>query len=70
MKSYRELIENNHSNFRRKNLKFGTWLLFNDVPLMDIINKYGTPWNLRTCPRIGENIRFVQATFQAALERV
>ena len=43
MKSYRELIE---QTFEFPQEEFKVWeheLLFNDVPLMDIIKQYGTP---------------------------
>ncbi|NJN41347.1 MAG: arginine decarboxylase [Flammeovirgaceae bacterium] len=69
MKSYRELIE---QTFEFPQEEFKVWeheLLFNDVPVMDIIKEYGTPLKLTYLPRISENIRFVQATFNNALER-
>jgi arginine decarboxylase len=69
MKSYRELIEQTFE-FPQKEFKVRDHeLLFNDVPLMDIIKKYGTPLKLTYLPRISENIRFVQATFNSAMER-
>ncbi|HZX74867.1 MAG TPA: arginine decarboxylase, partial [Cyclobacteriaceae bacterium] len=69
MKSYRELIE---QSFEFPQEEFKVWeheLLFNDVPLMDIIKQYGTPLKLTYLPKISENIRFVQATFNSAIER-
>jgi len=69
MKSYRELIE---QTFEFPQEEFKVWeheLLFNDVPLMDIIKQYGTPLKLTYLPRISENIRFVQATFNKAIEK-
>jgi len=69
MKSYRELIEQTFE-FPQKEFKVRDHeLLFNDVPLMDIIKEYGTPLKLTYLPRISENIRFVQATFLNALEK-
>lgn len=69
MKSYRELIEQTFE-FPQKEFKVRDHeLLFNDVPLMDIIKEYGTPLKLTYLPRISENIRFVQATFNNALEK-
>ena len=69
MKSYRELIEQTFE-FPQKEFKVRDHeLLFNDVPLMDIIKEYGTPLKLTYLPRISENIRFVQATFKSAMER-
>lgn len=69
MKSYRELIEQTFE-FPQKEFKVREHeLLFNDVPLMDIIKQYGTPLKITYLPRISENIRFVQATFNNAMER-
>ncbi|MEO5602650.1 MAG: arginine decarboxylase [Cyclobacteriaceae bacterium] len=69
MKSYRELIEQTFE-FPQKEFKVREHeLLFNDVPLVEIIKQYGTPLKLTYLPRISENIRFVQATFNNAIER-
>jgi arginine decarboxylase len=69
MKSYRELIEQTFE-FPQKEFKVREHeLLFNDVPLMDIIKQYGTPLKITYLPRISENIRYVQATFNNAMER-
>lgn len=69
MKSYRELIEQTFE-FPQKEFKVRDHeLLFNDVPVMDIIKQYGTPLKLTYLPRISENIRYVQATFNSAIEK-
>jgi arginine decarboxylase len=69
MKSYRDLIEQTFE-FPQKEFKVRDHeLLFNDVPLMDIIKQYGTPLKLTYLPRISENIRSVQAIFNNALEK-
>ncbi|NBW37321.1 MAG: arginine decarboxylase, partial [Cytophagia bacterium] len=69
MKSYRDLIEQTFE-FPQKEFKVRDHeLLFNDVPLMDIVKQYGTPLKLTYLPRISENIRYVQATFQNAMEK-
>jgi arginine decarboxylase len=69
MKSYRDLIEQTFE-FPQKEFKVREHeLLFNDVPLMDIIKQYGTPLKLTYLPRISENIRSVQAIFQNSLEK-
>ncbi|MFD0999082.1 arginine decarboxylase [Ohtaekwangia kribbensis] len=69
MKSYRELIEQTFE-FPQKEFKVRDHeLLFNDVPLMDIIKQYGTPLKLTYLPRISENIRSVQAIFNNALTK-
>jgi len=69
MKIYRELIEQTFE-FPQKEFKVRDHeLLFNDVPLMDIIKEYGTPLKLTYLPRISENVRSVQATFNNALQK-
>jgi arginine decarboxylase len=69
MKSYRELIEQTFE-FPQKEFKVRDHeLLFNDVPLMDIIKQYGTPLKLTYLPRISENIRSIQAIFNNALQK-
>lgn len=69
MKSYRDLIEQTFE-FPQKEFKVREHeLLFNDVPLMDIIKQYGTPLKLTYLPRISENIRSTQALFRSALEK-
>ena len=58
MKSYRELIEQTFE-FPQKEFKVRDHeLLFNDVPLMDVIKQYGTPLKISYLPRVSENIRF------------
>lgn len=69
MKSYRELIEQTFEFPQREFKVRDHELLFNDVPLMDIIRQYGTPLKVTYLPRISENIRFAQATFKNAMER-
>ena len=69
MKSYRDLIEQTFE-FPQKEFKVREHeLLFNDVPLMDIIKEYGTPLKITYLPRISENIRYVKATFNNAIEK-
>lgn len=69
MKSYRDLIEQTFE-FPQKEFKVREHeMLFNDVPLMDIIKEYGTPLKLTYLPRISENIRSVQAIFNNALQK-
>ncbi len=69
MKSYRELIEQTFEFPQREFKVRDHELLFNDVPLMDIIREYGTPVKITYLPKISENIRFAQATFSNAMER-
>ncbi|MBS1952430.1 MAG: Biosynthetic arginine decarboxylase [Cytophagales bacterium] len=69
MKSYRELIEQTFEFPQREFKVRDHELLFNDVPLMDIIKQYGTPLRFTYLPRISENIRFAQTAFTNAMER-
>ncbi|MCE2995583.1 MAG: arginine decarboxylase [Cyclobacteriaceae bacterium] len=69
MKSYRDLIEQTFE-FPQKEFKVRSHeLLFNDVPLMDIIKQYGTPLKITYLPKISENIRYAKAAFNNAMER-
>lgn len=69
MKSYRELIEQTFEFPQREFKVRDHELLFNDVPLMDVIREYGTPLKITYLPKISENIRFAQASFNNAIER-
>jgi len=69
MKSYRELIEQTFEFPQREFKVREHELLFNDVPLMDIIKQYGTPLRITYLPRISENIRYAQSAFTNAMER-
>ncbi len=44
-------------------------LLFHDLSLMDLIEKYGTPLKLSFLPKISENIQKAKAMFNAAMQR-
>ncbi|MEM7108617.1 MAG: arginine decarboxylase [Bacteroidota bacterium] len=44
-------------------------LLFNEVPLMDIIDEYGTPLKLTYLPKIGEKIEHVKSMFSGAIKK-
>ncbi|MGB3182184.1 MAG: arginine decarboxylase [Cyclobacteriaceae bacterium] len=69
MKSYSDLI--------RQTFYFPTQefdvndneLMFNGVPLMDIIKEYGTPLKLTYLPKIGQNIRQAKRIFNEAIEK-
>ena len=45
-------------------------LLWNDIPLMDIIKQYGTPLKISYLPRISENIQRAKRMFNVAMARV
>ncbi len=44
-------------------------LSFHNVPLMDIINEYGTPLRLTYLPKISENIEKITNSFQEVLKK-
>ena len=45
-------------------------LLWNDIPLMDIIAEYGTPLKISYLPKISENIQKAKGMFKQAMEKV
>src|SRR6185295_15883399 len=68
MKSYRELIE---QSFEFPQEEFKVWeheLLFNDVPLMDIVKQYGTPLKLTYLPKISSQIQKAKKIFNDAIK--
>lgn len=44
-------------------------LLFNDVPLMDIIKQYGTPLKITYLPKISQNIQKAKRWFNVAIAK-
>ncbi|MGM0580415.1 MAG: arginine decarboxylase [Bacteroidota bacterium] len=70
MKSYIDLIEQtfywpqNEFNVEDNALKF------HDVPLMDIIEKYGTPLKLTYLPKISQNINLAREYFANAFKKL
>ncbi len=69
MKSYIDLIEQTF-DFPTKEFKVeNDELLFNDVPLMDIIKEYGTPLKLTYLPKISGNIQNAKKYFQNAIKK-
>ncbi|NMM50231.1 type III PLP-dependent enzyme domain-containing protein [Marinigracilibium pacificum] len=69
MKSYFDLIEQTfyfpQDEFKVQNNE----LLFNDIPLMDIIKQYGTPLRLTYLPKIGQNINAAREWFNKAIKK-
>jgi arginine decarboxylase len=69
MKSYIDLIDQTFyfptKEFRVENNE----LLFNDVPLMEIIRQYGTPIRLTYLPKISENIQNAKKYFKNAYNK-
>lgn len=70
MKRYIDLIEQTYEFPTRE---FGVDenfnLLFNNVPVMDIIAKYGTPLKLTYLPKIGEHIDHARLLFKNAIRK-
>ncbi len=69
MKNYIDLIEQTFE-FPQPEFKVeNNELYFNDVPLMDIINKYGTPLKLTYLPKISQNINKAREYFANAFKK-
>ncbi|QCK14697.1 type III PLP-dependent enzyme domain-containing protein [Mangrovivirga cuniculi] len=69
MKSYFDLIEQTFY-FPQEEFKVSNnELLFNDIPLMDIIKQYGTPLRLTYLPKIGQNINSAREWFHKAMKK-
>jgi len=69
MKSYIDLIQ---QSFEFPTMEFNVEsneLMFNNVPLMDIINEHGTPLKLTYLPKIGEHIENARMFFRNAFKR-
>lgn len=69
MKSYIDLIEQTFYWPQKEFNVENSALKFHDVPLMDIIQKYGTPLKLTYLPKIGENISNARSFFAKAFEK-
>lgn len=70
MKSYRDLIEQTFEFPTREfNVDDDHNLMFNNVPLMDIIKQYGTPLKLTYLPKIGEHIENARLLFRNAMKK-
>jgi arginine decarboxylase len=69
MKSYIDLIEQTFEfpseEFRVENNE----LVFNGVPLMDIIREYGTPMKITYLPKISEHIQNAKRIFNGAIKK-
>ncbi|MFT4031803.1 MAG: arginine decarboxylase, partial [Siphonobacter sp.] len=70
MKNYIDLIE---QTFEFPTREFGideqNTLLFNNVPLMDIIRQYGTPLKLTYLPKIEEHVEHARLLFRNAMKK-
>ncbi len=69
LKSYKDLIEQTFE-FPTEEFKVRQDnLLFHDVPMMDIIQKYGTPLKFTYLPKISENILKAKKYFEKAMKK-
>ena len=70
MKSYIDLIQ---QTFEFPTMEFhvneDNELLFNNVPLMDIIKEHGTPLKINYLPKIGEHIENARMFFRNSIKR-
>ncbi|UII29920.1 arginine decarboxylase [Fulvivirga ulvae] len=69
MKKYIDLIEQTFEFPQEEFKVVDNKLYFNNVPLMDIIEKYGTPLKLTYLPKIGENIKYAKQIFNNAIKK-
>ena len=64
---YKDLVEQTF-DFPQKEFKVeNNTLLFNNLPLMDIIAKYGTPLRLTYLPKIGQQIQRARRLFNSSI---
>ena len=69
MKSYSDLI-NQTFEFPSGEFKVDNdQLKFNDISLMDVIKKYGTPLRLTYLPKISQNVALVKGYFEDAMKK-
>lgn len=68
--TYKDLIEQTF-NFPQEGFHvIDNELHFNDIPLMDIIKKYGTPLKITYLPKIGHQIQKAKRLFNVAMAKV
>ena len=69
MKRYEDLIRHTF-DFPQEEFKVdNNELFFHDIPLMEIIRKYGTPLKLTYLPAISQNIRKAKNLFRSAMKK-
>ena len=69
MKSYTDLV---HQTFEFPTEEFkveNNELLFNGIPLMDVIRDYETPMRLSFLPKISERIQFAKSLFNNSIKK-
>ena len=69
MKTYQELIDQTFS-FPSKEFSLSkNSLLFHDVNLLDLVEKYGTPMRITYLPKISQNVQYAQRIFKDSIRR-
>ena len=69
MKTYYDLIDQTFEFPTREFNVENNELMFNNVPLMDIVKQYGTPLKLTYLPKITEHIEHAKLLFKNAMKR-
>jgi arginine decarboxylase len=69
MLEYIDLIEQTFEFPTEEFMVENNELLFNGVPLMPIIEQYGTPLRITYLPKIGEQIKKCRKWFQKAMKK-
>lgn len=70
MKNYIDLIDQTiEFPTREFNINEDKELLFNNVPLMEIIKQYGTPLKISYLPKIGEHVENAKVMFRNAIKK-
>jgi arginine decarboxylase len=69
MQSYVDLIDQTFDFPTEEFRVVNNELLFNEVPLMDIIKEYGTPLKLTYLPKISEHIQYAKQIFNDAIKK-
>ncbi len=70
MNNYQEFIENNFIFPQDEFEVDNNQLIFNDVPVMELIKKYGTPLKLTYLPKISQNIQRSKKLFNVGIAKV
>ncbi len=69
MKLYEDLIRHTFDFPQKEFSVENNELLFNGIPLMEIIKEHGTPLKLTYLPKIGENIKTAKQLFNKAMSK-
>ncbi len=70
MSSYLDFIQQRFDDFPKEEFKIkNNELLFNDLPLMELIEQFGTPLRLTYLPKISEKIRQARSWFHEAMQK-